>query len=645
MNHKKKSSIYIYHAAQIVTPVGNTGLKGQQMERLQVIEDGAVLIKDGIILAVGSTKEIEPVAMQHVGIEKIDATGKIILPGYIDSHTHFVFAGDRSKEYIQRLNGATYMEIHEAGGGIQRTVDATRKASFETLMELGQERLDHAMVQGVTTIEGKSGYGLQWETEHKQLQVMKELDEIHPISVISTYMAAHSIPEEYKNDPEGYIDGMIRYDLPHLNQLKLAQFCDVFCEKDVFSVEQSERLLLAAKEQGLKLKIHADEVVDLGGAKLAANLQVISADHLLRASDNGLEAMSAQNVVATLLPATAFSLGCDYPDAKKMLTKGLAVALATDYNPGSCHAYSIPFLIALATRQMGMSLESVITALTLNGAAALDLAHATGSIEVGKQGDVVIHECSDYTHLAYEIMNNTVSTVIKDGNVVWSLDEVSKQVIQEEPYPYVAESFSERRIIDFLSETASSNPVPGGGSIAAKSGATAAALVEMVIALTIGRKKYFDVEAKMQEMLVKIHPLQLRLLELMDEDAQSYNKVMKAYGLSKSNEEEKEQRLMSIQSALKGATQKPFEVAICCKEVLELAKEVVELGNSNAKTDGIVAAMTARTALLGALYNVKINLESIQDKEFVSSYQEKVDELTAFAIETERQVMAMMTLS
>lgn len=644
MNHKKKNSIYIYHAAQVVTPIGTKGLEGSKMKELTVIEDGAVLIIDGIIKAVGSTNDVKSLASEHVGIDTLDASGKIILPGFVDSHTHFVYAGDRAKEYNQRLQGVPYMEIHKQGGGIQSSVNATREASFDTLIELGQERLDQAMIQGVTTIEGKSGYGLNWENELKQLNVMKELNEIHPISIVSTYMAAHSVPAEFKGQSDAYIDQLIEKDLPKVASQQLAEFCDVFCEDGVFSIDQSRRLLEAAKSYGLKLKIHADEVVDLGGAELAADLGAISADHLLKASKENFHKMKEKDVIATLLPVTAFSLGTDYPDARYLLDQDLKVALATDYNPGSCHSYNISFLIALATRQLGMPIESVITALTLNGAAALDLADKTGTIQVGKCGDLVIHDCPNYQHLAYEIANNTVETVIKDGNVIWSTKEVSNLVIHEEQDAYVTEQFAQRRVMDLLAETASSNPVPGGGSIAAHSGATAAALVEMVTNLTIGRKKYSDVESLMKEVQKQIHPIQLRLLELMDEDADSYNQVMLAYGLPKGTDDEKELRSNAIQSALKGAAEKPLEVAGLCKEVLDFAGIVVEKGNSNAKTDGIVAAMTARTGLLGALYNVKINLGSITDEAFVMTYQEKINILTAYALEKESMIMGTMEL-
>lgn len=407
----------IKNASQLVTCSGFKAKKGKEMNDLGIIENGAVVIEEGIIKWVGKTPDI-PRQFEKVA-EVIDATNKTVLPGFIDSHTHFVFGGYREEEYSWRLKGDDYMEIMQKGGGIVNSVRQTKEASKDYLIRIGMKRLDSMLSFGVTTVEGKSGYGLDYETEIKQLEVMKKLDIRHKIDVVPTFLGAHAVPQDYKGREDKFIDLMINEVLPHVVNKDLAEFCDVFCEKGVFSLEQSERMLSAAKEKGLKLKIHADEIVQLGGADLAAKLGAVSADHLLMASDEGIREMAKNDVVATLLPGTAFSLREDFARARYMIDNDLAVALATDFNPGSCFTESIPLIIALATLYMKMSIEETITALTINGAAALDKADNIGSIDVGKKGDVVIHEYPSYKFIPYHIGVSTAEKVIKDGQMVY----------------------------------------------------------------------------------------------------------------------------------------------------------------------------------------------------------------------------------
>ena len=295
------------------------------------------------------------------------------------------------------------MEIMQRGGDIVNTVKATRAASKEELLEAEKKRLDSMLSFGVTTVEGKSGYGLDCETEIKQLEVMSELDREHPMDIARTFLGAHAVPHEYKRREDDFIDFIITDVLPIVAERNLAEFCDVFCEQNVFSVEQSRRLLCKAQELDLKAKLHADEIVSLGGAKLAAELGAVSADHLLRVSDKGIQAMTEAGVAATLLPGTAFSLKEPYARARKMIDRGSAVALATDMNPGSCFTESIPLIFALATLYMGMSAEEAVTALTLNGAAALGRADRIGSIDIGKQADLIMLEFPSYTYIPYHI--------------------------------------------------------------------------------------------------------------------------------------------------------------------------------------------------------------------------------------------------
>ena len=413
-----EGNVIIKNASELVTCSGFEAKRGEKMSDLQVIDSGAVVIRNGMIEAVGPTSQ----ALTDVNESEfhvIDASGRAVLPGFVDSHTHLVFGGYRAEEFGWRLRGDSYMDIMRRGGGIVNTVEATRGASRQQLAASGMVRLDTMLSFGVTTVEGKSGYGLDRETEIKQLEVMRELNRMHPVDVVPTFLGAHAVPSEYKGREDDFIDFMIDEVLPAVAADNLAQFCDVFCEQGVFSVEQSRRLLLEAREQGLGLKLHADEIVRLGGAELAAEIGAVSADHLLQASDEGIDRLAAAGVVATLLPGTAFSLREPYARGREMIDRGCAVALATDFNPGSCFTESIPLIIALATLYMGICTEEAITALTINGAAALNRADTVGSLDVGKQGDVIVLQYPSYHFLPYHIAVNTVEKVIKAGRLVF----------------------------------------------------------------------------------------------------------------------------------------------------------------------------------------------------------------------------------
>ena len=415
-------NIIIKNASQLVTCSGFKAKRGKDMSDLQIINDGAVVIEQGIIRAVGKTGETIS-DFDESRFSVIDARGKAVLPGIVDSHTHFVFGGYRAEEFSWRLRGESYMQILERGGGILNTVLATRESKKDELLEAGKKRLDSMLSFGVTTVEGKSGYGLDHDTELKQLEVMAELDSRHPIDIIRTFLGAHAVTKDYKGREDAYIDYLIDRVMPEVTERKLAEFCDVFCEKNVFSVEQARRLLSRAKEMGFKLKIHADEIVQLGGAELAAELDAVSADHLLQASDKGIYDMSEKGVVATLLPGTAFSLREPYARGRYMIDNNCAVALATDLNPGSCFSESIPLIFALATLNMHMTIEETITALTINGAAAIDRADAIGSIDINKKGDVIVLEFPSYEFIPYHIGVSTVEKVIKNGKLVFDKEK------------------------------------------------------------------------------------------------------------------------------------------------------------------------------------------------------------------------------
>jgi imidazolonepropionase len=421
-------NLIVTNAAELVTCSGFSAKHGKEMQDLKIIPNGAVVVQSGVITAVGRTAEILD-GFDRSGFTIIDAENRAVLPGFVDSHTHFVFGGYRADEFSWRLRGDSYMDIMQRGGGIVSTVAATRAASKEQLIGAGLRMLDSMLAFGVTTVEGKSGYGLDRDTEIKQLQAMAEIDAIHPVDVVRTFLGAHAVPADYSGREEDFIDFLIRDVLSVVADRKLAEFCDIFCEKNVFSVEQSRRFLLKAREYGLKLKIHADEIVRFGGAELAAELGAVSADHLLQASDDGIRDMARKRVICTLLPATAFSLKEPYARGRFMIDSGCAVALASDLNPGSCFTESIPLIAALSTLYMGITPEETITALTINGAAALDRADTIGSIDVGKRGNLVIHEFPSYRFIPYHIAVSTVERVIKGGEIVYDKVKTGRRFV------------------------------------------------------------------------------------------------------------------------------------------------------------------------------------------------------------------------
>jgi imidazolonepropionase len=409
------NKIIIKNASELVTCKGKAPKHGRDMSDIGLIGNGCVVIENDIIVDVGKQEILEKYDEKEYRI--IDAKNKAVLPGFIDSHTHLIFGGYRADEFSWRLRGDNYMSIMERGGGITSSVRATRNTSLEEFIKLGMNRLNKILDMGVTTVEGKSGYGLDYETEIRQLKAMKQLNEIHPVDIVPTFLGPHSVLPEYKGKEDEFIDFMIDV-LPKIKEEKLAEFADIFCEKNVFTVEQSRKFLTTAKNNGLKLKIHADEMYQLGGTELAVELGCTSADHLLQASDEGIKQLSKSDTVATLLPATAFCLKEEYARARHMIDSGCAVALATDFNPGSCFTNSVPLVIALAALNMNMAIEEIIVALTINAAAAVGRSHITGSIETGKKADIIILEYPSIHFLPYHAAVNIVETVIKNGKIV-----------------------------------------------------------------------------------------------------------------------------------------------------------------------------------------------------------------------------------
>jgi len=414
-------TILIKNANEVITLMSN--VRGprtkEKMREIAIVENGSILIEEDRIVAVGAFEQLEVDFPELVKKAKIiDASGKVVMPGLVDCHTHLVHGGTREEEFNMRLNGSTYMEIMNAGGGIHATTKLTRDTSFDDLYEKTRQHLDTFLKHGVTTVEAKSGYGLDWETEKKQLEVAKKLQATHDVDVISTFMGAHAVPRDYKGREDEFVELVILDMLPKVAEQELAEFNDVFCEKGVFTPEQSKRILEAGKALGLTPKIHADEIEPYKGAELAAEVGAISAEHLLVASDEGIQKMAEAGTIAALLPGTAFFLRAPFARGRLMIDEGVPVAISTDFNPGSSPTMSLPFIMNLACMHMGMTLEEVLTATTINAAYALNRGEQIGSLEVDKKADVIILDVANYKQLQYFYGMNHTNTVIKNGQVV-----------------------------------------------------------------------------------------------------------------------------------------------------------------------------------------------------------------------------------
>ena len=413
---RKQADLIIENVNELATLQGGSEkpLIGKQMEELGIINDAGLAVENERIVAVGKTREIK---QKFKAEETVNAKGTTVIPGFVDPHTHLVFAGSREDEFEMRLKGVSYMEILRKGGGILKTVQATRRAGQQELIENCTKTLNTMLQNGTTTVEAKSGYGLTVEDEIKCLKVIKRLTKAHPVDTVSTFLGAHATPPEFKKQTDKYVELIIDKMIPEVANQKLAEFCDVFCEKNVFDVVQSRRILLEGKEHGLTPKVHADEMTQLGGAELSAEVGAVSAEHLLFASERGLKLMAKKGVVAVLLPAAAFTLMAKYADARKMIDLGVPVALGTDYNP-SCWAESQQLVIAFACRQMQMTPAETLTATTINAAHAIDRAHEVGSLEKGKKADILVLNVPSYKFLGYRFGVNLVDKVFKEGKLV-----------------------------------------------------------------------------------------------------------------------------------------------------------------------------------------------------------------------------------
>ncbi len=412
----QNADLLIKNAGQLISPV----LDGSGKGRLTIIENGAVACYKGKTIATGKTSEIVDKIDLIPAAKVIDAAGKVIAPGFVDPHTHPVFFGTRENEFELRIQGKSYREIAEAGGGIRFSVRQLRTASKEQLIQHALPFLDRFIQYGTTTIEAKSGYGLSLEDEIKSLEVIQELNCIHPIDLIPTFLGAHEIPDEYRHRRDDYIDLIIKDMIPSVAEQKLAEFCDIFCEEHVFNLRETEKILTAAQDYGFKLKIHADQLTSSGGAKLAAKLGAVSADHLDYITPDAIEQMKSAGTIPILLPGAVFFLGLQrYAPARKMIDSGLPVALATDFNPGSCMTESMPFMMTLGCIYLKMLPEEVWLATTIHAARAVLKLDTIGSMNAGMKADLIIWNISNFKYLPYHFGVNLVDQVIKNGKIVW----------------------------------------------------------------------------------------------------------------------------------------------------------------------------------------------------------------------------------
>ncbi|MFN0157461.1 MAG: imidazolonepropionase [Bacteroidota bacterium] len=410
--------LFIKNISQLVTVAsgGKRVKTGRAMSDLGIIRNAGVLCLNGKIAWVGEMNAFtEPLSEDT---PEIDAAGKVVFPGFVDSHTHMMFAGNRAHEFALRAQGATYQQIAEQGGGILNTLSHVRAASKKELKRSTARYMTDMMKHGTTTVEIKSGYGLSMDSEIKMLEAINELKTEEMMTVVPTFIGAHAVPPEYKQNKAEYVRLVIEEMIPYVGRKKLATFADVFCEKGYFEIEDSERILNAAKQQGMGVKVHAEELTSLGGAQLAARVGAASADHLEHVTPEGIAALRDTGVVATLLPGVSFFLSHGYAPARSLIDGDVPVAIASDFNPGSCMSFSMPLMMTIACTQMKMTPEEAITASTLNAAAALDMSTSVGSIEVGKNADMVIAHIPDYTFLAYHFGMNHINTVVKNGTIL-----------------------------------------------------------------------------------------------------------------------------------------------------------------------------------------------------------------------------------
>ncbi|MCW8804418.1 MAG: imidazolonepropionase [Ignavibacteriaceae bacterium] len=407
----------LFNPASIVTvnTSGKNFKRGKELSNISCLYEHSIVTENNIIIDILPTTSAEKNKFENI----IDLTGKTVLPGLVECHTHTAFAGSRAEEFRQKLSGVSYEEIAKKGGGINTTVTAVRTASFEELVNLIKPRIENFITQGITTLEIKSGYGLNIENERKLLQIINFLDEIYPIEIIPTFLGAHTFPSEYKNDHQAYVDEITTKMIPHFTKQNLAEFCDGFCEVTAFTANEIDEIFSAANKHGLKLKLHTEQFNSIGGLDVALKHKAVSVDHLEVIRDEDIPKLGKTDTVAVLLPGVSFFLSHQYAPARKLIEQNAIVALATDYNPGSSHISSLSLIMSLAALKMKMTIEETISAVTINSAKALCREKSVGSIEIGKKADLAVFNTSDYSDIVYSIGSNLNCMTIKNGKVIY----------------------------------------------------------------------------------------------------------------------------------------------------------------------------------------------------------------------------------
>jgi len=407
----------LFNPSAIVTvdTSGKNFKRGKELSEIGCIYEHSIVIEDDLIADILPTSSIDKNKFNKF----IDATGKTILPGLIECHTHTAFAGSRADEFRQKLSGVGYEEIAKKGGGINTTVKAVRSSSFEDLVNIIKPRIEHFISQGITTVEIKSGYGLNFENERKLLQIINFLNEIYPIDIVPTFLGAHAFPPEFINNHQGYVDEIVNKMIPHFADQKLAEFCDGFCEATAFSANEVDEIFSTADKHGLKLKLHTEQFNSIGGLDVALKHKAVSVDHLEVIKDEDIPKLGKTDTVSVLLPGVSFFLNHTYAPARKLIEKNGLIALATDFNPGSSHISSLSLIMSIAALKMKMTIEETISAVTINSAKALCREKSIGSIEIGKKADFALFNTSDYADIVYSIGSNLNSMTIKDGIVIY----------------------------------------------------------------------------------------------------------------------------------------------------------------------------------------------------------------------------------
>lgn len=407
----------LYNPAQILTidTAGKNLKKGKEQSNTGLLENTSIEIEDGIIKGFVKSANVKKEKYDEV----IDLSGKVVTPGLVECHTHTVFAGSRADEFRMKLEGTDYEEIAKKGGGIISTVKAVRESSFDELVEIVKPRIDYFIAQGITTLEIKSGYGLSFYDEIKLLQAIKQLNKIYPIDIVATFLGAHTYPPEYKKDRKKYIEIITEEMIPYVTENNLAEFCDAFCESTAFSAEEVDTIFKAAKKHKMKLKLHTEQFNNIGGLETAINNKAVSVDHLEVLKEEQINSLKKAKTISVLLPGVSFFLNYDYAPARKLIDNNIPIALATDYNPGSSHIANLNFIMSLAALKMKLSMEEVISSVTINSAAALNREKEIGSLEIGKKADFAVFNTNNYADIVYQVGKNICGMTIKDGEIIY----------------------------------------------------------------------------------------------------------------------------------------------------------------------------------------------------------------------------------